>query len=783
MLNGKKAKRQLKRWGKRAGIALVSLVLLFFLLDLLFPLRVDVIYSPVIAARDGSVLHAYLTRDQQWRMKARLDEITPGLRKAIVYKEDKHFYCHFGIDVLAAGRALFNNIFQGRRTSGASTITMQVARMLDRKPRTYGNKLVEMFRALQLEKRYSKDEILQLYLNLVPYGSNIQGVKAASVLYFGKSPDQLSLAEITALSIIPNRPNALVIGRDNPRIVKARNQWLSRFGDAGLFDSVTIRDAMAEPLSAVRLPAPDAVPQLSERLRRAYPGEAEIRATIDVAAQKKAEDLVHNYSAVLKLHGIYNAAVIVLDNRSHEVIAYVGSPDFKDKLHHGEVDGVRALRSPGSALKPLVYGLAFDAGQLTPHSVLEDVPINIAGYAPENYDLEYRGPVSMEDALRQSLNIPAVQTLRRLGMDRFNETLFRAGFLSVWQSRKKLGLSEILGGCGVRLDEMAGLYSAFANEGRFAPSRWIVPDSVWMNRKKTTFDSGTALVSPASAYILTQVLSELARPDLPSLYDRASGVPKIAWKTGTSYGRRDGWSIGYNRQYTIAVWVGNFSGVGVPDLSGANTATPLLFQLFQAIDRRVPEQVPDMPSSLSFRLVCKESGLLPDEYCTEQVMDYYIPGVSGNTVCHHYKEVPVSADGKYAYCTSCQPANGYKMERYPNLSPALAAFNDARGQAYSHIPPHNPECGRMQEGTAPLIRSLTDGGTYLIADRGKQQLQLSCMAANDVQTVYWYVNDRFVGAAAARQSLFFVPEEPSIKISCTDDKGRNKDIRIRVKFL
>lgn len=782
-MNREKVKRRLKRLGKRTGIALLSLVLLFFVLDLLFPLRVEVTYSPVIAARDGTVLHAYLTRDQQWRMKARLDEITPGLRKAIVYKEDKHFYRHFGIDVLAVGRALFNNVFQGRRTSGASTITMQVARMLEPKRRSYGNKLVEMFRALQLEKRYSKDEILQLYLNLVPYGSNIQGVKAASVLYFGKSPDQLSLAEITALSIIPNRPNALVIGRDNARIVAVRNKWLDRFGEACLFDAATIRDALAEPLNASRLPAPDAVPQLSERLRRAYPGEAEIRSTIDETAQKKAEDLVHNYSASLKLHRIHNAAVVVLDNRTHEVIAYVGSPDFKDKLHHGEVDGVHALRSPGSTLKPLVYGLAFDAGQLTPRFVLEDVPINIAGYAPENYDMDYRGAVSVEDALRQSLNIPAVLTLRRLGMDRFNEALFRAGFLSVWHSRKKLGLSAVLGGCGVRLDEMAGLYSAFANDGRFVPPRWTVPDSVWMKGKKTVPDSGIALVSPASAFMLTQVLSELARPDLPSLYDKAGGVPKIAWKTGTSYGRRDGWSIGYNRRYTIGVWVGNFSGEGVPDLSGANTATPLLFQLFQAIDRRAPVPAPDMPPSLSFRLVCKESGLLPDEHCTEQVMDYYIPGVSGNATCCHYKEVAVSADGKYAYCTSCMPASGYKLQQYPNLSPALAAFCDARGQAYSHMPPHNPECGRMQEGAAPLIRSLTDGGTYLITDRGKQQLQLACMAGNDVQTVYWYVNDRFIGAAAARQPLFFVPEDRSIKISCTDDKGRNKDIRITVKFI
>lgn len=765
-------------------VLLVGLVVLFFALDLVFPLKVEVTYSPVVTAKDGTVLHAYLTRDQQWRMKARLDEITPELRKAIVYKEDKRFYHHFGVDPAAMGRALCNNLLHRRRTSGASTITMQVARMLNRRPRTYGNKIVEMFRALQLEKRYSKDEILQLYLNLVPYGSNIQGVKAASVLYFGKSPDQLSLAEITALSIIPNRPNSLVMGRDNGRIVAERNKWLERFRADGLFREATIRDALQEPLTAVRLPAPDAVPQLAERLRRAYPAAAEIRATIDPGIQEKAEDLAGNYIATLKLRHIHNAAVMVLDNRTHEVLAYVGSTDFKDKQHHGEVDGVRALRSPGSALKPLVYGLAFDAGQMTPKTVLEDVPVNISGYTPENYDLDFRGAVTVEDALRQSLNIPAVQALQRLGMDRFNEKLMQAGFVSIWQSRKKLGLSAVLGGCGVRLDEMTALYAAFANDGLYTPSRWVVPDSVWLDKKKEAgTTAGVPVLSPASAYLLRQVLSELSRLDLPSLYDRAIAVPKIAWKTGTSYGRRDAWSIGYNRHYTIGVWIGNFSGEGIPDLSGAATATPLLFQLFQGIDHLPADHAPDMPSSLSFRLVCKMSGLVPGAHCMEQVMDYYIPGVSRNEACNHYREVAISADGRCSYCTSCMPVSGYKMQQYTNYSPALSAFYDSKGMAYERVPPHNPACGRLFDGEAPVIRSLTDGSTYLVTDRGKQQLELACMAAADVQTVYWYVNDRFVGASAAREHLFFVPEAQEIKVSCTDDKGRNKDIRIRVKFL
>ena len=792
-------KRKLRSFFKKAGTGLLVAAALFFIIDLITPVKPDIPFAPIVEARDGTVLHAYLTRDQQWRIKTRLDEITPELKNAIIFKEDKHFYHHAGINPLAVGRAVVSNIFHLKRTSGASTISMQVARMLSPKPRTYVNKCIEMFRATQLEMHYSKDEILQLYLNLVPYGSNIEGVKAASLLYFSKTPDQLSLAEITALSIIPNRPNSLVMGKDNARIVKERNKWLNRFAAAHLFPDNIINDALNEPLTAYRHNAPAGVPQFSWRMRKDYPGLPEIRTTLDEKVQLKAENIVTAYVNELKMHNINNAAVLVVDNKTHEVLCYIGSSDFNDRYHYGQVDGVRALRSPGSTLKPLLYGMAFDYGIATPKTVIADVPINIKGYSPENYDKLFRGNVTSEYALRNSLNIPAVKLLNSEGVDNFVDRLAVSGFASIWQKRKKLGLSVILGGCGVRLDELTALYASFANDGRYYPIHYRLQDSLTPGNtvkgrpdnkgmenggaKGQAAGRGTAILTPSATYMLTQILCELHRPDLPNAFEQAQGIPKIAWKTGTSYGRKDAWSVGYNKRYTIGVWLGNFSGVGVPELSGANTATPLLFRLFNSIDYNAANEWLEPPKALSFRLVCSETGKVPSDFCRNQIMDYYIPGVSHNDLCDHLKEIWLSADEKYSYCTSCLPPEGYKTRLMANTTAELAAYNDANHIAYQKIPPHNPACTRTFTGQAPVITSLTNGMTYLVVDKEEQKLQLSCTAGNDVQKIYWYVNSKYYATTGANEKTFIAPTTPLVKITCTDDKGRSTTIKINVKFI
>jgi penicillin-binding protein 1C len=776
-------KKKLLKILKWTGVIFLIFILLFFLFDLIFPFKVDVTYSPVVEARDGTVLHSWLAKDGQWRIKTLLDEISPEFKKAIIFKEDKYFYTHPGVNILAIGRAVVNNIFYLKRTSGASTITMQVVRMLHPEKRNYFNKCIEMFHAMQLELHYSKNEILELYFNLLPYGGNIQGVKTSSLLYFSKTPDKLSLAEITALSVIPNRPKSLRIGRKNSLILIERNKWLNNFKQAKLFPDNIIDDALLEPLTAQRHRAPHDVPQFAWRLRKNNLLQTEFHSTLDKDIQQKTESIVSNYALQLKQHNINNVAVLVINNQTHEVISYVGSSDFTDRSNHGEVDGVQALRSPGSTLKPLLYGLSIDAGLITPKSVLEDVPVNVAGYAPENYDLVFRGTVTAEDALKNSLNIPAVKLLNQLGLKNFIDKLAETGFQNVWQNRKKEGLSLILGGCDVRLDELAALYSSFANNGKYYPLRFMINDSSNSMNTSDSADHAITVLSPASDYMLTQILSELHRPDLPNAYDAADQIPKIAWKTGTSYGRKDAWSIGYNKTYTIGIWIGNFSGTGVADLSGAATATPLLFQLFNSIDHNANNDWVQLPKDLGFRLVCAKTGKIPSDFCNEQVMDYYIPGVSNNEPCDHLKEVWLSADEKYSYCTSCLPPAGYKTKYFQNISPELAAYYSSNHIAYEKIPPHNPACSRAFSGQAPAITSLSNGMVYIVIDKQEQQLALSCSTANDVTKVYWYVNDKFFASGKAAQKLFFNPDVPDIKISCVDDKGRNTNIEIKVKFM
>ncbi|MDR3711831.1 MAG: penicillin-binding protein 1C [Puia sp.] len=814
----------------RAAAVLAGLFGLFLLGNYLFPLPDKIEYSTIVTDNKGEVIHAYLTRDQQWRMKTSLNEISPLLRKTIIAKEDKYFYYHPGINPLAIGRALVRNIFRMRRTSGASTITMQVARALEPKKRTYLHKLEETFRAFQLEWKYSKDEILQLYLNLVPYGGNIEGVKSASVLYFGKNPDHLSLGEITALSIIPNRPSSLVMGKNNDRIVPERNKWLRKFAKDKVFDEKEIRDALDEPLTATRGSVPGFIPHLAYKLKRRN-GDL-IQTFIDLNRQRKVEKLVADYSRTLYGKNIRNAAVIVLDNATHQVVTYIGSADFRDTIDAGQVNGAASIRQPGSTLKPLLYGLCMDDGLLTPKMVITDVAVNYAGYAPENYDRTFNGYVTMEYALEHSLNIPAVKSLEALGTDRLIQALAACDFRQIKKDQRKLGLSMILGGCGATLEELTGLYSIFANEGRYVSPKYCQPPATpgtgstgrpdqdipenpappgprqtpehpgnpenpgtpgnpgnpgnpdgmpASGRPKQ--DPGKPILSQASAYMINEILSKVNRPDFPLNWESTLHLPKIAWKTGTSYGRRDAWSIGYNRRFTVGIWIGNFSAVGVPELSGANVATPLLFKIFNTIDYDDDQPWFRQPKDCDIRTVCSETGMPPSDQCTDLVTDYFIPMVSPSSKCNNRTEVLVSPDEKISYCRSCMPENGYKKKWYKIIPPEMQAYYEDHRIAYQKIPPHNPDCGKIFRENAPVVVSPSPGSEYLINRKDPEPLQLSCQVGNDVSKVYWYINNKFYKSGEARSKQFFIPEEGPIKISCTDDKGRNRNIFIRVRYV
>ncbi|MCU0443975.1 MAG: penicillin-binding protein 1C [Microscillaceae bacterium] len=745
----------------------------FLLLDWIFPIRPRFDYSPVVLAQDSTVLHTYLTKDQKWRLKTELSEIIPELRQTLIYKEDKYFYYHPGFNPIAIGRAFLRNLLYFKKTSGASTITMQVARLLEPKRRTYANKFWEIWRALQLEWHYSKDEILQIYINHLPYGSNIEGIKSASLFYFNRMPQQLSLAQIVTLTIIPNRPTSLVMGKNNHLIVEARNQWLKRLLKSQIFPPKNLQNALSEALQASRLPAPAYAPHFCHRLKKNFPHSTTLYTSLNWQKQEKVQQLTLNFIRRLEVFNIHNASVLVINNRTRQVEVYVGSADFKDKFNSGEVDGIQGIRSPGSTLKPMVYALGLDKGFITPKTILLDVPSSFSGFAPENFYKQFLGKVSVEQALVQSLNIPAVKTLEEIGVKSFINKLKQADFQQISRDEKKLGLSMVLGGCGVTLEEMVNLFAVFARQGYYQKAK-LLP-----NEKN---NAPVKLISPEAAYTITEILATAKRPDLPSAFENTYRIPKIAWKTGTSYGRRDAWSIGYNAHYTVGVWVGNFSGEGVNNLIGAEVATPLLFDVFNSIDYNPENDWFKVPKGLKVRWVCSESGLIPNEFCPNQVIDYYLPLASSTQKCQHLKEVIVSADEKTSFCLSCQPVQGWKKRFYPNLSAELLAYFEAKGLNTQRIPPHNSACTRVLETDAPVILSPTTDKEYIIDRQNPPEIQLACKVSNEVKTVYWYINHQFYQATAPTERVFFKPQLGLVHIACSDDKGRNAEVQIRVSY-
>ncbi len=764
-------------------------------LDRLFPLPLQPDYSPVLLAADGrTVLHATLNRGQQWRMYAPLAAISPLLRRAIIEKEDRWFWYHPGVNPVAVARAAWVNLTgRRRRLLGASTITMQVARLLTPKERTLRSKLAEVLRAAQLEWHLSKAEILELYLNRVPYGGNVEGVRAAALLYFQQPPGRLTLAQATTLAVLPNDPVRLVPGRGSARLEATRNRFLRHFATVGLATPAHLADALAEPVPTGRTPVPRRAPHLARRLLRARAGQPLVVSSLDARVQATAEALTANYVRRLAGLGIPQAAVVVVDNRTRAVRAYVGSADFHAVAARGQVDGLTAIRSPGSTLKPLLYALAFDEARgLTPASVVLDVPTDFGrGYRPENFDRSWHGALPLQDALALSLNGPAVRVLaERVGVPRFTAALGQLGFRQISKDEKRLGLSMVLGGCGVRATELAGLYCALANGGQWAPLRLDRGP-----RRAVGTPSPVAVVSAEAAWLTTEILATLSRPDLPHQAEASRNLPRVAWKTGTSYGRRDAWSVGYNPRYTICVWVGDFTGRGIPALTGTDIGTPLLFDLFDALDHGGSTGWFRRPAALEVRDVCTETGLPPDTSCHSVARAWYRPGISEAQPCPHQRVVWTDAAHRLSYCSACRPAVGARASVWPNPPAELAAWRAVQGLPIGQPPPHDPVCpvlagapsgvGATATSTDPRApRILAPAAhAHLAIDAEDPTAQILLRAAPDptARRLYWYVNDEFLRAAGPTERVFCRPSRGWLKISCADDQGRTTHQWVRVE--
>ncbi len=769
---------RIKRFSWKKGLRTASAVSLFFLLvfmllNELFPFKTEPQYSTLVLSAEGKPMAAYLSQDEKWRLKLDTNELTEPIEEAFLLKEDHYFYFHPGFNPAAMLRALWNNVLSGKRTSGASTITMQLARMLEPKPRSYGNKLIEVFRAMQLEWRFTKEEILRMYLNQVPYGGNIEGIKAASYLYLGKSPLLLSPAEIAALTVIPNRPTSLgVRSGERSDLTTARNYWLKYFAHHDWVSSENLADALREPVAFRRREMVQVAPHLCRFLKSRHATEALIYSSVSLSLQQQAETLVANYMQTLYSRQISNAAVVVLNNANAEVLAYVGSADFNHVAHQGQVDGTRAIRSPGSTLKPLLYAYAMEKGFITPLSQLSDVPSNFGGYTPENYDSEFNGKVSLKDALAKSLNIPAVKVLSQTGIQQFTRFLSRGGFHHIKKQKDELGLSLILGGCGVSLLELCEAYMCLANYGEFRTMRFVPSKEESFSFQWTT---------PEASFMTSHMLADLNRPDIPAYWRSGKTLPHIAWKTGTSYGRKDAWSIGYNDRFTVGVWVGNFDASGVPDLSGADIATPLLFKLFENLPGSNNDRWLQPRGKVDMRWVCSETGQYAGEQCENQVMDYYIPGISSMQACQCKKAVWVDEKEKQSYCMTCKSADA-KLKYYRHYPPELLAWFQSEQKSYEQVPEHNPNCSRVFQEGAPQIVMPTAGATYLQERGSDEQFELSAQTGTEVSELFWYVDDALLGKVKRGEAFFTKLKGGAHKISCVDDKGRLSHITILVNL-
>lgn len=583
-------------------LAAAAGVLLLLVLDRAFPpsLPGDESFATVVVAADGTPLRAFPDAKGVWRYPVNVDDVSPAFLVALIEYEDRWFWRHPGVNPVALLRAAGQWLRHGRVISGGSTLTMQVARILDPHPRSVAGKGRQVLRALQLEWRLSKREILELYLNHAPYGGAIEGVEAASWAYLGKPARTVSRAEAALLAVLPQAPSRLRPDRHPDAARLARDKVLARLAERETWPAAEIDDARLEPVVARRLAPPRLAPLLAERLRSANPAPGRVQSTIDAALQAHLEERVAGHFA--RLPERTSAALLVVDNATLEARAYVGSLSFADASRLGHVDMVRATRSPGSTLKPFLYGLAIDDGLVHSESLLVDAPQRFGDYQPVNFDPTFNGPVSVSEALRLSLNVPAVDVLDRLGPARFTARLAHAGLALRFPRGAEPNLSLILGGTGASLEDLVGAFAALQRHGLAGRVRYTPSDPLQDRR----------LLSPGAAWIIREILERRGDDPRAETFD-TSTRPRVAWKTGTSYGFRDAWAIGGSARHTVGVWVGRPDGTPLPGQYGAITALPLLLDVLESLPRVAGDgRASPMPPEVRAVDVCWPLGLPPD---------------------------------------------------------------------------------------------------------------------------------------------------------------------------
>lgn len=711
-------------------------------------------YSVSVLDNNGKIIGVYLNKDEQWHLKS-ADEIPEKLKRAVMVFEDKNFYSHKGVDFSAVVRAVKDNIFEKRRT-GASTITMQAVKMAQPKERNYFNKYLEIVHAFKLEKYYKKDEILKMYLNNAPYGGNIVGYKTASYMYFRKSPEELTWSEAALLAVLPNSPGLMNVEKNREKLIEKRNFLLKKLYEENFIDERQYKISLKEPVPDKRYSFPVLALHLVRRLVNENKDKKIIKSTIDSEIQKKTEKAVKDYSEFLKLSGINNTAVLIINNKNYEVISYAGSQDFYDFKNNGQVDGITAKRSPGSLLKPFLYAKVIDEGIAAPQSKIPDVPLYFSNFSPQNANKKYYGMVEMRDALIKSLNIPFVELLKDYGEDKF--FYFLKDILNFEdRNPERYGLSLILGTKEFTMEEIGILYSGLANYGNFKNLKYT----------EESTEEGRQLLTKGASYLTLTTMRELERPGMEKFYREKNPV---SWKTGTSHGRRDGWAAGITPEWTVVVWTGNFTGEGNPNLTGVYTGGNLLFNILKILPKTEKDFI--IPSDLEKIEVDKETGYRL-KYDVPYKEIFYPKDAKPLKASPYYKKIFVNKNGEEI--DSRDESFNEREEKYILVYPLEVVNYFVR----ENLDVSNIFSEKTAKKTIKFIYPKNNLKIIVPKDFDGEKNLIVKIANIKNQELYWYVNKEYAGKSREKERSFNF-KKGKYEITVVSESGETAKINFQV---
>ncbi|MDB5123849.1 MAG: pbpC [Mucilaginibacter sp.] len=778
---------------KKGSIAAV--IIACFLSLFWFCLPKHLFRSPtsfVIDDNKGQLLGAAIASDGQWRFPYN-PKVPPKFKACIIAFEDQRFEHHAGFDPLALVRAIKQNVRAHHVVSGGSTITMQVIRLATRNDRTIWQKLVELFQAMRLEITYSKAEILALYSSNAPFGSNVVGLDAASWRYFGRSSDKLSWGETAALAVLPNSPSLVHPGKNRLILIKKRNKLLDKLCKLKVIDATTAALAKSEPVPERPVPLPQGAPHLLDRFKNDHAANSQngsrITTTINSVLQQNVTDILERHHQVLKANDIRNGAAIVLDVETGETMAYVGNIFHTDQPElESNVDVIGAPRSPGSTLKPLLYAAMMHDGLILPNSIIPDIPTQIAGYRPENFDLGYDGAVPASKALARSLNIPAVRMLQQYKYERFHALLRNAGITTLKQPADFYGLSLILGGGENNLWELSGAYADMARvlnhyhryKGFYDRADFHNPHYTKTRATKPVLEKGS-LLDAASIYYTLQAMEEVMRPGDELLWQQFSSSQRIAWKTGTSFGFRDGWAIGITPRYVVGVWVGNTNGEGRTGLIGVSTAAPIMFEIFRQLP--VSHDWFDMPIGEMARIgICSQSGYRAGENC-DHVDTVWVPksGLKA-PVCPFHQLIHLDASRKWQVTSDCELPTNMLHQSWFVLPPSMEYYYRSKNYQYKQLPPFRADCQQnRQQRTMELIYPKDGAKVYVPLEADGTRGRMICTAVHRQPgiKIFWHLDDQYVGETIDYHQFALNPSSGKHKLTLVDSRGS----RLQIFFI